>query len=336
MNELQKEQIKKVIYTFATLSNISDKQLCDNLINRLISMNIDDVMDYLIVSLSDLVSRGALKQDDVFSNANLLISISPEKYSSTDDLMKRLNWLKSMNMEHPQMPLSENHKLVIESFDKFSQIIGTNFDAYYTGGLMGYLATNHQLERYHGDLDLFINEEQLLTLYDLIKQSEDFEFISNMNHKEENGHEFKIQYKGTPMSIGLFLFERKPDNEIVIKEYYHANNNQDEELLVNEQHLAPEYAQMIFSEQVRQHNGIPYKMQSLESIYNAKKNSRPKDRYDASIIKDSVNLMVDYNLDTKKQNNYDVKRKNADVSIVAKLEKKIKSLNDELEARRHI
>lgn len=174
MNELQKEQIKKVIYTFATLSNISDKQLCDNLINRLISMNIDDVMDYLIVSLSDLVSRGALKQDDVFSNANLLISISPEKYSSTDDLMKRLNWLKSMNMEHPQMPLSENHKLVIESFDKFNQIIGTNFDAYYTGGLMGYLATNHQLERYHGDLDLFINEEQLLTLYDLIKQSEDF------------------------------------------------------------------------------------------------------------------------------------------------------------------
>lgn len=336
MNELQKEQIKKVIYTFATLSNISDKQLCDNLINRLISMNIDDVMDYLIVSLSDLVSRGALKQDDVFSNANLLISISPEKYSSTDDLMKRLNWLKSMNMEHPQMPLSENHKLVIESFDKFNQIIGTNFDAYYTGGLMGYLATNHQLERYHGDLDLFINEEQLLTLYDLIKQSEDFEFISNMDHKEENGHEFKIQYKGTPMSIGLFLFERKPDNEIVIKEYYHANNNQDEELLVNEQHLAPEYAQMIFSEQVRQHNGIPYKMQSLESIYNAKKNSRPKDRYDASIIKDSVNLMVDYNLDTKKQNNYDVKRKNADVSIVAKLEKKIKSLNDELEARRHI
>lgn len=336
MNELQKEQIKKVIYTFATLSNISDKQLCDNLINRLISMNIDDVMDYLIVSLSDLVSRGALNQDDVFSNANLLISISPEKYSSTDDLMKRLNWLKSMNMEHPQMPLSENHKLVIESFDKFNQIIGTNFDAYYTGGLMGYLATNHQLERYHGDLDLFINEEQLLTLYDLIKQSEDFEFISNMNHKEENGHEFKIQYKGTPMSIGLFLFERKPDNEIVIKEYYHANNNQDEELLVNEQHLAPEYAQMIFSEQVRQHNGIPYKMQSLESIYNAKKNSRPKDRYDASIIKDSVNLMVDYNLDTKKQNNYDVKRKNADVSIVAKLEKKIKSLNDELEARRHI
>ena len=39
-----------------------------------------------------------------------------------------------------------------------------------------------------------------------------------MDNKEENGHEFKIQYKETPMSIGLFLFERKPNDEIVIKE----------------------------------------------------------------------------------------------------------------------
>ena len=285
-------------------------------------MHINDVMDYLVVSLSDLVSRGVLKQEDVFSNVDLLIAISPETFSSTDDLMKRLNWLKSMNMEYPQMPLSENHKLVIDAFDKFNQIIGTNFDAYYTGGLMGYLATDHPLERYHGDLDLFLNEEQLESLYELIQQSDEFKFISNMDHKEENGHEFKIQYKGTPMSIGLFLFERKPDNEIVIKEYYHRDNNQDNELLVNEQHLAPKYAEMIFSNQVRQHNGISYKMQSLESIYNAKKNSRPKDRYDANLIKDSINLMIDYRLDTEKQKNYDVKRKNADLSIVAEIEKK--------------
>lgn len=35
-----------------------------------------------------------------------------------------------------QMSLSDNHKLVIEAFDKFNQMIGTKFDAYYTGGLM--------------------------------------------------------------------------------------------------------------------------------------------------------------------------------------------------------
>lgn len=331
MSEIQKEQIKKIVHTFTKLANVNNENICNDLINRLSVMNEEDVIDYLVVALSDLVEKGQVKADDIFSNIGLITSLS-EKYSSKDDLMTRLNWLKSMNMTHPQMPLSENHKLVIEAFDKFNQIIGTNFDSYYTGGLMGYLATSHPLERYHGDLDLFINEEQLEALYEIVMQSEDFEFISNMDHKEENGHEFKIQYKGTPMSIGLFLFERKPNNEIVIKEYYHLNNNPSEELLVNEQHLSPKYAQMIFTNDIRNHNGIPYRMQSLESIYNSKKNSRPKDRYDATIIKDSIDLMIDYQLDTQKQNNYDVKRKDANDSIVALMERKVNCL----EAGKHI
>ena len=159
-------------------------------------------------------------------------------------------------------------------------------------------------------------------LYELINESDEFEFISNMDNKEENGHEFKIQYKETPMSIGLFLFERKPNAEIVIKEYYHKGKNPSEELLVNEKHLAPNYAKMVFSNDVRLHNSIPYRMQSLESIYNAKKNSRPKDRYDASIIKDSVDLMVDYQLDTQKQDNYEVKAKTSNNSIITIMETK--------------
>ena len=331
MNAIQLGKIKKIVYTFASLSNINDKQLCDDIINDLSRMNLDDVMDYLIISLNNLVSRGALKPDDIFSNANLLIDLKHEKYSTTEDLINRLDWLKRMNMEHQQMTLSENHQLVLEAFDKFNEIIGTNFDSYYTGGVVGYLATEHQLERYHGDLDLFINEEQLEALAELISQSQDFEFINNMDHKEQNGHEFKVQYKNTLMSIGLFLFERKPDDEIVIKEYYHRNRNPKEELLVNEQHLAPEYVKMIFSNQIREHNGIPYRMQSLESIYNAKKNSRPKDRYDASIIKDKVDMMIDYKLDTQKQKNYNIRSKNAEDSIVAKMEK----INS-LETGRHL
>ena len=73
-------------------------------------------------------------------------------------------------------------------------------------------------------------------------------------------------------------------------------------------------------------------MQSLESIYNSKKNSRPKDRYDATIIKDSIDLMIDYQLDTQKQNNYDIKRKDANDSIVALMERKVKCL----EVEKHI
>ena len=324
MSDIQKEQVKKIVYTFASLSNVNDNKALDGLIEKLVLMNENDVIDYLIVSISDLVDEGNLKPDDVFSNIDLITSLSV-RYSSKEDLFKRLDWLKGMNMLHPKMPLSENHKLVIDTFDKFNELIGTNFDSYYTGGLMGYLATDHPLERYHSDLDLFINEEQLESLYELVKKSSDFEFISNMHDKEKNGHEFKIQYKGTPMSIGLFLFERKPDNEIVIKEYYHDGNNINNGLLVNEKHLLPEYAGMVFSDVIKNHNGIPYRMQSLESIYNVKKNSRPKDKYDADIIKNYVDMMIDYKLDVGKQNNYDINRKSANGSVVFKFEGKILS-----------
>lgn len=325
MTKIQKEKIKKVVYVFSKLANVNDEKKCEDLIVLLCNMSEQDVIDYLVVALNDLVESGQVKVDDIFSNIDLITSLS-EKYSTKEELISRLNWLKGMNMTHPRMPLSENHQLVLETFDKFNQIIGIDFDSYYTGGLMGYLSTDHPLERYHGDLDLFINEDQLLSLYEIVKQNDEFEFISNMDNKEENGHEFKIQYKGTTMSIGLFLFERKNDGEVVIKEYYHKNNNPIEELLVNERHLAPKYAQMIFSNNIKLHNIIPYRMQSLESIYNSKKNSRPKDRYDAKIIEDIVDLTIDHLLDTQKQDNYDVKGKNANESIVDLMENKIKSV----------
>ena len=169
-------------------------------------LNIDDAIDKILISLSDLIARKVLTEDDVLEYKDDLISLNPQRYPSFSDLRERLYYLKEMNIEHPQLSLEENHQLVIEVFDKFNQLIGTDFDCYYTGGLMGYLATSHDLERYHSDLDLFINEEQLLELKELIDKNPDFSFISNMDHKQDTDHEYKITFKDTSMSIGLFLF----------------------------------------------------------------------------------------------------------------------------------
>lgn len=224
-------------------------------------------------------------------------------------------------MEYPQMPLTENHRLVLEVFEKFNRLIGTKFDSFYTGGLIGYLLTKHELERYHGDLDLFINENQLLSLYKLVHQSEDFEFISNMNHKEENGHEFSITYKGTTMSIGLFLFSRLPNKEMVLKEYFYPNQDRNNGLVVNERHLTNDYAAMVFSNTLREYNGESYKAQSLEGIYHSKRDSRPKDKYDAQIIKNYVDMNIVYRLDTQRQANYSVNNKIAVNSVVEQLDR---------------
>ena len=317
MNETQKQIIAQLVYTFAQKANISNQDEIIDTVNRLCSMNVNDSIDTMLVSLNDLLNRGLITQGDIFSNVGSIISLNPEKYTSVSDL------IKGMNMEHPSMPLTENHQLVVESFDRFNELLGGSFDCYYTGGLMGYLATGHELERYHGDLDLFINEQQLVALKELVDSNPDFDFVSNMDHKEVNGHEYKIVYKGTPMSIGLFLFERQDDNSITTKEYYFENQNINGQLLVDEHHFSKEYTEMSFSNQVREHNGIPYRMMSLESIYNSKKNSRPKDRYDAQIIKDNVDMMVDYRLDVERKNNFDINRKPVPQSIIQTVEQLI-------------
>ena len=215
--EEKKELIKRVVYKFMELSKTKDTKVRDDFINKLCSCNIDDSVDLILISLSDLVNKDLLSTEDITSNVDLLLDLNRNKYHTIDDLINRLNYIKSMNLEHPSMSLRENHELVTLIFDKFNELIQTDFDCFYTGGLMGYIAVNHPLKRYHSDLDLFINEEQLFALYELVKNSDDFEFISNMEHKSKNGHEYKITYRKTPITIGLFVISRLTNNEIVLK-----------------------------------------------------------------------------------------------------------------------
>ncbi len=324
MNVNQKQIISQLVYTFAQKTNITNQEEIHNTINRLCSMSINDAIDALLVSLNDLINRKMIIKEDILTNVDAIISLNPEKYASATNLIERLNWIKDMNMEYPSMSLTENHQLIMEAFDRFNELLNGRFDCYYTGAFLGYIATGHELKRYHGDLDLFINEQQLLILKELVDSSLDFKFVSNMDHKAVSGHEYKIVYKDTPMSIGLFLFERQPDSSITTKEYYFENQNNNRQLLVDEHHFSKEYTKMSFSDEIREYNGIPYKMMSLEHIYNLKKNSRPKDRYDAQIIKDNVDMMIDYRLDEERKNNFDINRKPVAISIIQTIEQLLK------------
>ena len=127
------------------------------------------------------------------------------------------------------------------------------------------------------------------------------------------------------MSIGLFLFGRLPNKEVVLKNYYYQKQDSSQDLCVDEHHLSDKYAFMMFLDKIREHNGTFYKMQTLESIYNSKKNSRFKDRYDANIMKCFIDEEIDYRLDNEKQDNYDVKHQIVRNSVVQQMEEVMKS-----------
>lgn len=328
MNELQKETITRLVYTYAKKANITNENEINDTINTLCSMNINDCIDAILISLNDLLNRKAITLEDIYEDVEYIIKLNPEKYKSANDLIDRLNWIKEMNLEHSVMSLEENHRLVIEVFDEFNNLVQGKFDCYYTGGLMAYLATNHELERYHEDLDLFIYEKQLIDLKELVDSNPNFKFVSDVDSKGVTGHEYKIIYKDTPMSIGLFLFERHLDNRITTKSYYFDSQNSDRKLFVEEHHYSKGYTDMSFSNLIRYHNGIPYRMMSLESIYNSKKHFRPKDRYDAEIIKNDVDMMGDYKLDVESKNNFDVTHEVLQKCIIHEVELLIREQKD--------
>lgn len=114
-NNAKIEKLKKVVYSFAGMAGIEDEKMCNDLIARLSKLNVNDSIDKLLVSLNSLLNRKVLSAEQILSNADLITALNPEKYKSPDDLINRLEWIKSMNMEYPQMPLTENHKLVKES-----------------------------------------------------------------------------------------------------------------------------------------------------------------------------------------------------------------------------
>lgn len=307
------------IKTFSKLAKYENQEEINKLVYGLSNMHVNDTIDRMIVILNEQLRAKRLNLEDIKNNTYLLTKINP-KYQDFDSLVKRLEWLREMNIMWPEMPLSENHKLAVEAFDEFNELLQGKFDCFYTGGIMGYLNTSQSLERYHSDLDLFINEGELESLKALVEESSDFEFVSNMEHKEANGHEYKVVYKDTPMSIGLFLFARGMDNSITKKEYFYRNQDVNNDLLVSEKHFSKEYTDLSFDGTLRNHNGIPYRSMSLESIYNSKKDARPKDRYDAQKIAPFIDKRKEEKIEELKPLNTEVKEKVANDSVVKKIE----------------
>ena len=118
MSKSLKQKLTDIVYKFAELSKITDTKMCDDLVEKLCNLDIDDSIDTILVFLNSLLNRKMLSANDILSNVNLILSLNPDKYHSAEDLIARLDWIKSMNLEYPKMPLAENHRLVIEVFYK--------------------------------------------------------------------------------------------------------------------------------------------------------------------------------------------------------------------------
>jgi len=290
MDMTRRAKIKDMVMTYAHAAHFDDEKEIDKLVDELEPLSDEEVITRSVVIIGRFADTGRISREDVVDNVDKLLAIAPDKFKNVEDLIGLFKDLKRKNMIHAATSNEENHRLVMETFDKFNEMLdGQYLDCYYTGGLMGYIITGTPLERYHGDLDILINEEELETLKKIVESNPDFTFESHMEGKEEHGHEFAIRYKNSPMTIGLFLFTRERDGTMVNKSYYYDRDSHDM-MCIEEVHDA-EFSSKAFETTERMHNGKPYKIMSLEYMYALKSTSyRDKDLYDAKLIEPHVNL----------------------------------------------
>lgn len=290
---IKKEKICNLINTLAKIYNERhSEKIAESMINQIVEdlsgFDTETIMDSLILRIVKRIDTWVFTRDEILSNVKLLLEIDPENFKNTEDLINRYNYLKTIWLDTVKITkncseiLKENHKNVVEVFDNFNKLIENLtkewLDYYYTWWLVGYLWTNINLQRYHGDIDIYLNVDDLEKLKIFIQKNWNswFKFIDNIKNKWKHWHEYMIQYWNNPILIGLFLFKKSEEGKISRIEY---------DFDWNWEVIATESQMKNIEIEDWEFKNTKYKRQSLKSLYDSKKDSsRLKDKYDIRIL----------------------------------------------------
>ena len=122
-NEKREETLKHLVTTVANEANIKEKEVIEREIDTISKMKNQEAIDYILITLNRFYEQKILTEEQIFSNAKDILSLSTQQYKKIDDLLNRLFWIKSRNFDHQNTSLRENHELVMETFDKLNDLI---------------------------------------------------------------------------------------------------------------------------------------------------------------------------------------------------------------------
>jgi len=212
-----------------------------------------------------------------------------DKYKiNIEDLYNRYIWLKNMNIDPNFCHLEENHKLIYKIFDAYSTMLNENdIEYYYTSGILAYLLVNKKLERYHHDLDIFVNMKDLDKL-EKVCNKYNFSFERKLGDRGDGTKRvmLKMYYEDRKdIPITVFMYTREKDNTIIQKDYFiDESRNKYVEYIYN----SPQVSKLSFSDVPNYHNNIKYYSITLEALFLCKTGNRPKDIYDCTIFSGAI------------------------------------------------
>ena len=154
------------------------------------------------------------------------------------------------------------------------------------GALPCFLKVGIPLFRYHDDIDIMINEDDIPKVAVLVErlgyifQDDRFPNIDRLHEMMEKKppHTVLAQNPNNEFHLGFFTFRREKDESITMREYSHEEKNGDVIVNVLERTSTPIGTSLRYDDNSTEYNGTSFRTSTVESIYNLKSyTKRPKD-----------------------------------------------------------
>ena len=275
-------KINNAIDTLTKLIPVPEEKKME-LITKFSSLSETEV----IKELSQIVYRVLGNNEELYNySLEVIRNINPEICPPVEEMKARLNRMFSNEVEG-NMSLEENHKLVNESIVKFTTLFNQyGIDYYIVGALPCFLKTGQQLFRYHDDIDIMINEDDIPKVAEIIELSgyefhdDRFPSIERYQEMEQNKppHTVLAQNPNNEFHLGFFTFRREQDKSITMREYSHRLEDGMVVVDVLERQSDPIGTSLRYDETPTEYMGTTFRTSSLESVYSLKAYTRrPKD-----------------------------------------------------------
>ena len=275
-------KLEIAINSLSKIINVSEEKK-QELLSKYSLMNDVDI----IKELSQISYKMLGSNQDLYDYAlNIIRNINPDICPSVEEMKSILNKMFSNEIEG-NMSLEENHKLVNESLVKFTTLFNQyGIDYYIVGALPCFLKIGQPLFRYHDDIDIMVNEEDIPKIAEIIElsgyifQDDRFPNLDRFYEmlKNKPPHTILAQHPDNEFHLGFFCFKREKDNSITMREYSHKLENGEVVVDVLERQSDPIGTLLRYDEIPTTYLEASFKTSTIESVYNLKGyTKRPKD-----------------------------------------------------------
>lgn len=267
-------QLKNTIEKLAKIMDVSDEKKEEFYSKYSIMSDVE-----IINELSQISYKMFSNNTELYDYALTVIrSINPEVCPQIDEMKSILSKM-FLNEVEGNMSLDENHQLIKESLIKFTTLFNQyGIDYYIVGALPCFIKTGQQLFRYHDDIDIMVNEEDIPKIAEIMELTgykfydDRFPSIERFNQMQvtKPPHTVLAQNPNNEFHLGFFTFRRENDNSITMIEYSHRLENDIVMVDLLERKSTPTGTSLRYDETPTTYFGTSFKTSTVESVYNLK------------------------------------------------------------------